>query len=93
MWLGGRQLQAGQPAQLTPGRHPLLMKVAVPADYPASADMRTQVLFAETCHPDEAYEAELALVRSNRDVLKRVIALAPGTEYAARAADLLKRAQ
>lgn len=93
MWLGGRHLQAGQAAQLTAGRHPLLMKVAVPADYPASADMRVQVLFAETPHPDEAYEAELVQVRSSRDVLKRVIALAPGTESAARAADLLKRAQ
>jgi hypothetical protein len=51
------------------------------------------VAFRESPAPDEELRESVAFIRENTAVLKRVIELAPGSPYAARAAELLKEAQ
>ena len=93
LFVGGRQVQPGCVMQLQPGSYPVCLHAVVRAEAGAPTGAPIDVSFRKVPLPAEQYKKDLATVRGGRDVLKRVMDLAPGTDYAKRAEALLKAAQ
>ena len=86
-YLAGTEIATGRRVKLLPGAYPLLVVVRVPAGTDAPPTFSARFWSSEDPHAERA--ARLDLLRRNREILERVVRLAPRSPAAARAREAL----